>query len=603
MTDDSRMPPHQIEMARLSRDMPPGLREVLELVPGWFWTTCPDHRFTWFSPGFEAYTGDPSTQFIGRSRVDVLRRIGVGEDLVARHLADLEAHRPFENFVYPTVYTRGETWLSIGGTPVTGPDGAFAGYRGIAIPIDAVMSRAEAAMPTGDGLRARAEKLQRTLRERTDALGDAHALMLEVVEGIDQGLLVTSGGPTEGGRVLMVNERFYELTGMPRSAIGVGTPVADLLRMMTSSSAYGATPEAVAATHARIMSGEACLLPGASRSGRRLLVRRSARAAGGAVSTVTDVTAMEAARRTAADAAAARAAFLSSMSHEFRTPMNGVLGMAEVLAEGLPDGEMRDCAAVMQEAAADLARMLDEVIDYADALGADAKEAAPAAPRDVEAARAAAFADARPAGRMGPCPGRSAGPDRGAGACDLTALAREALMAADEELGRRGLDVRLTVDADFDPIRQIDAPRLRRALRALVAEAAESTRSGGIAIRIEAATELRHAPEGSGDAPPPEVRIEVIDAGPGELAAPASGEAPAPCRTGGPVDPGPGLSLARRLALEMGGWLATDEMPDGGTRAALILPAPLIGPEGFAAPSGRSRPRPGSAGFGGLSSA
>ena len=578
MQSDPPVPNHQLELEGLIAAMPEGLLAVLGLVPGWFWTTGPDHRFTWFSDGFEAYTGDPPSAFVGRSRRAYLERIGVRDETVARHLADLAAHRPFTNFVYPTIYSRGETWLCVGGLPVHGPGGAFEGYKGIAMPIDAVMARAEAALPRGADLAGRVRRLRRSLRERTDAAGDVHVLLQEVVEGIDQGLIVSSADWDRGGRVLMSNRRFHALTGMPEEVAAAGAPVADAVEWLKEDAVYGDDPDAVREVQRRIRAGEPTLLPGPSRTGRRLLLRRRARPEGGAVTTLTDVTAMEAARRTAADAAEARAAFLASMSHEFRTPMNAVLGMAEVLAEVLPDGEMGECAATLRDAAGALGRLLDDVIEYADAIGTGTGTG-----DRIGAGGEGGTASAGAPGGAGPDPepppgAPPGGRARGDGPCDLAELALEALEEVAGDLRVKGLTGRVDLAPGVATVRRVEAEPLRRALGALVANAVKFTDGGGVTIRIADEVGLGDA-RGAGRA----VRIEVVDTGPGvppELRERiwdgfAQGDSGLARRHGGV---GLGLPLARRLAEGLGGRVELTTPPNGGACFAIALRADAQGP-------------------------
>src|SRR5262249_25196929 len=72
--------------------------------------------------------------------------IGVSEEQWARHRADLEAHRPFQDFEYKRLNERGEViWLSASGIPVFDDAGRFAGYQGIGRNITE-RKRAEAAL-------------------------------------------------------------------------------------------------------------------------------------------------------------------------------------------------------------------------------------------------------------------------------------------------------------------------------------------------------------------------------------------------------------------------------------------------------------------------
>ena len=69
------------------------------------------------------------------------------------------------------------------------------------------------------------------------------------------------------------------------------------------------------------------------------------------------------ARALAARASRAKSVFLSMMSHEMRTPLNGVLGMAEVMALGdLPDGQRRNLD-VIQRSGRVLLGLLTDLLD------------------------------------------------------------------------------------------------------------------------------------------------------------------------------------------------------------------------------------------------
>lgn len=73
---------------------------------------------------------------------------------------------------------------------------------------------------------------------------------------------------------------------------------------------------------------------------------------------------LEAARDAALAAARAKSAFLATMSHEVRTPLNGILGMAEALSLTRMAPEQAAMVEVLRTSGRDLTALLDEILDY-----------------------------------------------------------------------------------------------------------------------------------------------------------------------------------------------------------------------------------------------
>jgi PAS domain S-box-containing protein len=120
------------------------LEDLLSLVGAgadWIWETDGELRFSWFSDNFEEVTGLAPEAILGRRRFDFLKQAQAGSVSVAAHLADLDARRPFRNFVYELNGTRPDCrWISITGYPRFDVDGSFAGYRGIAHNVTSVVT-------------------------------------------------------------------------------------------------------------------------------------------------------------------------------------------------------------------------------------------------------------------------------------------------------------------------------------------------------------------------------------------------------------------------------------------------------------------------------
>jgi PAS domain S-box-containing protein len=69
-------------------------------------------------------------------------------------------------------------------------------------------------------------------------------------------------------------------------------------------------------------------------------------------------------QKAAADLAnRAKSVFLSTMSHEMRTPMNAILGMADLLAESPLDVKQRDYVRIFQKAGGNLLRLINDILD------------------------------------------------------------------------------------------------------------------------------------------------------------------------------------------------------------------------------------------------
>jgi signal transduction histidine kinase len=77
------------------------------------------------------------------------------------------------------------------------------------------------------------------------------------------------------------------------------------------------------------------------------------------------IAALEIAHQDATAASAAKSAFLAVISHELRTPMNGVLGAAQLLRRRRLAADTRDLVAVIDDQGRALAALLDDILDFA----------------------------------------------------------------------------------------------------------------------------------------------------------------------------------------------------------------------------------------------
>jgi PAS domain S-box-containing protein len=104
-------------------------RDFAESSSDWFWEMDADLRFSWFSDDVELISGLPPEWYIGKTRQEV----GFPEEdreVWEQHLATLDRHEPYRDFIYKRNGPNGVKWLKSSGVPVFDEFGNFKGYRG-----------------------------------------------------------------------------------------------------------------------------------------------------------------------------------------------------------------------------------------------------------------------------------------------------------------------------------------------------------------------------------------------------------------------------------------------------------------------------------------
>ena len=214
--------------------------------------------------------------------------------------------------------------------------------------------------------------------------------------------------------------------------------------------------------------------------------------------------------------------FLRLMSHEMRTPLNGVIGMLGLLTRTRLDGAQRSYAEAAQASAEHLLGLVNDLLDYA----------------RLEA------------GKL----------EFDNGPVDLEGLVRGVAELLSPRAHDKGLEIVWSVAADAADV-MADEGRLRQVLFNLAGNAVKFTDRGGVRIAVEkvsgpaARPRLAFIVDDTGPGVPPEARARVFE----EFGHVDASDA---TRHGGA---GLGLAVVARLAQAMGGSVSVEDRPaDGG---------------------------------------
>jgi signal transduction histidine kinase len=213
--------------------------------------------------------------------------------------------------------------------------------------------------------------------------------------------------------------------------------------------------------------------------------------------------------------------FLMSVSHELRTPLTAIRGHVAALRDDvLEDEEARSRSlAVISEEALRLERLVGDVLDLA----------------KLDARRFALLREQ----------------------VDVRSLCERAHATFAEEARRR--DISYELELHGDPVLVTDGDRVLQIVSNLLANALHWTPPGG---RVELALFTRNG----------EVSMAVSDTGPG-IAAEERERIFRPFWSSTGAGTGLGLTIARELALALGGRLELESEPGLGSRFVLVLPA------------------------------
>ena len=224
-----------------------------------------------------------------------------------------------------------------------------------------------------------------------------------------------------------------------------------------------------------------------------------------------------------APAESAKARFLAHVSHEVRTPMNGVLGMAKLLADTPLTPEQRSYLEAILQSGSLLMGLIDELINYS----------------------------AIEVGRF----------DIAMKPVDLRTLVDAVVELSAPKAHEKGLGIGVFVSPQVPEHIQTDPLRLQQILTNLVHNAVKFTSAGSVGVFCEVANnqvQIRVSDTGPGIAPDDQQRIFKEFERVGDTGA-ASGS-------------GLGLAIALKLAEAMGGSILQSNRLNGGSNFVLSLP-------------------------------
>ncbi|WP_099865789.1 hybrid sensor histidine kinase/response regulator [Pararhizobium haloflavum] len=230
------------------------------------------------------------------------------------------------------------------------------------------------------------------------------------------------------------------------------------------------------------------------------------------------------ARHRAEEANRAKSRFLAMVSHEVRTPLNGILGMTHLLERTTLSAEQESYVAAVRRSGDTLFDLVSDLLDFS----------------------------AIEAGRF------QLNPERG----DLHRLIEEATELMSARAHEKGLDIAACIMPDTPQCAVIDHDRVRQVLFNLIGNAVKFTEAGGIGVETGYARgvlSIHVSDTGPGLAPRDRMRIfeEFEQAGNGRQ---------------GRSGVGLGLSISARIVAAMGGSIDVESAEGIGSRFTVSLP-------------------------------
>ena len=210
---------------------------------------------------------------------------------------------------------------------------------------------------------------------RLGRAGDDRRALLRAALGRarDAVIITEAAAPGDGARILYVNDAFTRMTGYEAAEVIGRTP-----QLLQGPNTDRATLDRLTAALERRQSLRVELI-NYRKDGAEYWVEIDLTPVTDAAGRLTHVIAVERettlshrdeealirARAEAERAGRFKAQFLATMTHEMRTPLNGIIGSAALLLETPLAPEQRDLAAALKESGEFLRQLVDDVLDFA----------------------------------------------------------------------------------------------------------------------------------------------------------------------------------------------------------------------------------------------